>query len=130
MNSKMKKLLFILTIVMCSQLATVAQDSRNLDNLPPAEERAEMQTEMMKEKLELTDDQVPLVKAINLKAAQALDEVAKKTDRMQKFKAFRSAQQEKDEALKDVLTKDQYKLYQDSKEEMKKKLKEHRKSKN
>ena len=126
----MKKLLFILTIVMCSQLTTVAQDSRNLDNLPPAEERAEMQTEMMKEKLELTDDQVPLVKAINLKAAQALDEVAKKTDRMQKFKAFRSAQQEKDEALKDVLTKDQYKLYQDSKEEMKKKLKEHRKSKN
>ena len=126
----MKKLLFILTIVMCSQLTTIAQDSRNLDNLPPAEERAEMQTEMMKEKLELTDEQVPLVKAINLKAAQALDEVAKKTDRMQKFKAFRSAQQEKDEALKDVLTKDQYKLYQDSKEEMKKKLKEHRKSKN
>ncbi|MCG8580161.1 MAG: hypothetical protein MI866_09605 [Bacteroidales bacterium] len=126
----MKKLLFTLAIIISSQLVSQAQSSMNMDNLPPAEERADMQTEMMKEKLHLTDEQVPQVKAINLKAAEAMDEVALLNDRMQKFKAFRSSQQEKDEALKKVLTKDQYKLYQASKEEMKKKLKEHRQSKN
>ena len=126
----MKKLLLVLSIIISCQLAVYAQSSMNMDNLPPAEERAEMQTEMMKEKLNLTDEQVPQVKSINLKAAQDIDEVGKLTDRMKKFKAFRTAQQEKDEALKKVLTKDQYKLYQDIKEEMKKELKEKRKTNN
>jgi len=97
--------------------------------MPPAEDRAQMQTEFMTDKLELTDEQVPRVLSINLAAAKKMDQVMKMTDRMSKFKEFRSTMMDKDEALKEVLNKDQYKKYQKSKDEMKKMIKERRKEK-
>ncbi|TKG96583.1 hypothetical protein EYV94_04860 [Puteibacter caeruleilacunae] len=114
----MKKLIILLAIVVISVVKVSAQNQKDL---PPAKERAEMQTEIMKEKLSLTEEQIPKVMTINLDAAKRIDEVKKMTNRMSMFKEFRSTMQAKDEGLKAILTKDQYKLYQKSKEEMKKK---------
>ena len=120
----MRKYIVLLVIVLTGIITVKAQTK---EDLPPAEERAEMQTEFMTEKLELNEEQVPVVLNINLNAAKKMDEVMKLTDRMKKFKAFRSAMMEKDEALKEILSKDQFKLYKKSKEEMKKMIKEKRK---
>lgn len=119
----MRKYIILLAVVLSGILSVNAQSKEDLGS---AEERAQMQTEFMAEKLELTDEQVPQVLTINLNAAKKMDEVMKLTNRMQKFKAFRSLMMEKDEALKAVFTKDQFKLYKESKEEMKKKIKEKR----
>lgn len=120
----MRKYIILLAVVLTGIVAVNAQ---NREDLPPAEERAQMQTEFMTEKLTLSEEQVPQVLTINLTAAKKMDEVMSLTDKMKKFKAFRSAMMEKDEALKDVLSKDQFKLYKKSKEEMKKMIKEKRK---
>ena len=120
----MRKYIILLAVVLTGVVAVNAQ---NKEDLPPAEDRAQMQTEFMTEKLELSEDQVPQVLTINLTAAKKIDEVMQLTNKMKKFKAFRSAMMEKDEALKDILTKDQFKLYKESKEEMKKAIKQKRK---
>jgi predicted acylesterase/phospholipase RssA len=120
----MRKYIILLAVVLTGVVAVNAQ---NKEELPPAEDRAQMQTEFMTEKLELSEEQVPQVLTINLAAAKKMDEVMSLTDKMKKFKAFRSAMMEKDEALKEVLSKDQFKLYKKSKDEMKKKIKEKRK---
>ena len=104
-------------------------NSQTKEDLPAAEERAQMQTEFMKEKLSLNESQVAQVSAINLTAAKRMDKVISMTDRMKKFKEFRSAMIEKDEALKKVLNKEQYKQYEKNKDELKKMLKEKRKEK-
>jgi hypothetical protein len=120
----MRKYIVLLAVILTGVLSVNAQTK---EDLPPADERAQMQTEFMTEKLELTEEQVPQVLDVNLKAAKKMDEVMSLTNKMQKFKGFRSAMMEKDEELKKILTKDQFKLYKDSKEEMKKMIKEKRK---
>lgn len=122
----MKKL--ILTLVVFMTVLTVkSQNSMNLENLPPAEDRAAFSTEMMKDKLNLTEEQVPKVEAINLKAALEMDKLKKLNDKVSKFKAFRKIQQDKDDSLKAILSKEQFKAYKKMKDEMKKKLKEMKK---
>ena len=122
----MKNLLAITTIILAFTFTVNAQDHKEL---PPAIDRAEMQTEMMKEKLELTNDQVDKVKKVNTVAAHRVDKALLITDKMTKFKTFRSIQMDKDKALKKILTKVQYKKYEKIKGELKKAIKAKRKEK-
>ena len=122
----MKKYIVLLAVILTGVLAA---NSQTKEDLPPAEDRAQMQTEFMTDKLALSEAQISQVLAINLKAAKRMDKVISMTDRMQKFKEFRSTMIEKDEALKEVLDKEQYKKYEKSKDELKKMLKEKRKEK-
>lgn len=115
----MKILVMIAAVIMSTLISANAQEQREL---PPAEKRAEMQTEMMQELLELTKEQNLQVNEITLQAAKGIDNVMQLNDRMEKLKALRKVMGEKDEALKEVLTKVQYKLYVKSKDEMKKKI--------
>lgn len=121
----MKKLVFIIAFVLTSVLTIQAQ--KTAQDLGTAKERAEKQTKLMKEKLELTKEQEGKVYQINLETAEKLDEVMKLANRMEKVNAFRVAQLEKNEALEEVLTKEQYQKYEDLQDEMKKKVKENRK---
>lgn len=120
----MKKLVMILVVVV-SVLSHV--NAQQQTELPPAKDRAEMQTEMMVEKLNLTEEQTEKVLEVNLTAAQEVDNALKQTDRMAKFKSLRNVAAEKDKALKAILSKDQFKLYEQSKKEMQKALKDRRK---
>ena len=122
----MKKYIILLAVILTGVSAV---NSQTKEDLPPAEERAQMQTEFMTDKLALNEAQISQVLSINLKTAKRMDKVISMTDRMQKFKEFRSTMIEKDEALKKVLDKEQYKKYEKSKDEMKKMLKEKRKEK-
>ncbi len=120
----MKKVMLILMMTV-GVLSANAQ-SHNAVDLPPAKERAERQTEFMKEKLELTKDQIPAVQNINYEAAVEMDKVMQLTNRRTKFNAYRNAQLSKDEKLKKVLSKKQFKAYKKSKDEIKKKIKKER----
>lgn len=123
----MKKYFIVLVVILTGILSV---DAQTKEDLPSAEDRAQIQTDFMKEKLNLSEDQIPKVLKINLNAAKRMDVVMKMTDRMKKFKEFRSVMMEKDKALKKVLKKEQFKKYQKSKEEMKKVIKKKRKEKN
>jgi predicted acylesterase/phospholipase RssA len=115
----MKKLIAI-TLILIS-ISIFSQDKKR--ELPPAEERAQIQTEMMKEKLGLNEDQVKSVHEINLESAKEMDEVIKLESRIAKFKKYRAVQLKKDKKLKKVLSEEQFEKYEEFKEEMKKKLK-------
>jgi hypothetical protein len=88
------------------------------------EQRAQLQTGMMKTKLKLDSTQAKKVQAINLKYAQQLDPIIKSDSRS--FKTLmraRSIQKDKDAELRTTLNEAQYKQYDDMKDEMKEKVK-------
>lgn len=120
----MKTLVLIIGITMSILSGVNAQEKQEL---PPAKDRADMQTEMMVEKLNLTEDQKGKVMEVNLNTALKMDDVFKQTDKMAKFKGLRTVSAEKDKALKGILSKEQFKIYQDMKSEMQKMIKQKRK---
>lgn len=124
----MKKMIVsvLLTYSMLSGFAASAQDRlEKLMNDTTPEERAEMQTDNMKETLSLTSDQVDEVREINLtyarKIQNAYDASGSKVQRLRKIRTLAG---EKDGELKKVLTSSQYTTYREKKEEMKKQLRE------
>jgi len=83
------------------------------------EERANRQTEMMKDKLSLTAAQEPKVSAINLKYAKKMEDVRAIADTAARRKTALKLNDQKNGELKVVLTADQYKSYLKQVEEMK-----------
>ena len=87
------------------------------------EERAKLQTMIMKEKLALAPDQLPKVEAINLQAATKMDPVLKGTEGpLMKVRTAKEVETEKNAAMQGVLTPPQYQGYLAGQEEMKQKL--------
>jgi hypothetical protein len=84
------------------------------------EQRAAIQTEFMKSHLQLTPDQLQKIEALNLKYAQQMEPILKGSDG---FMAKRSKAQGvmtlKDKELSSVLTADQFKAYDDLKDDLK-----------
>lgn len=117
-------LLFLMT------LTTFVQAQEKLDKLfaeTTAEERAQVQTEMMQEKLSLTGDQKIPVYDINLKYAHMLEDVYKAGGgKLKRLRNMKAVSKEKDGRLKTVLTENQYALYEAYKDEMIEKIKERR----
>ncbi|MVT11873.1 hypothetical protein [Chitinophaga tropicalis] len=115
-------LLFILS----GQLVIAQHGSAMQDKTP--QERAKLQTEMMKSKLNLDSVQLNQVEAINLKYALKNEPVIKSGDsKFSKFKQIKSSQKEKEAELKKIFTTEQFKQYQAFQDEMKAQLKEKRK---
>ena len=103
----------------------LAQDKADMIKKSTPEQRAKMQTSMMKAKLQLDTIQVVKVQAINLAAAQKMDPVIKGDGgNFAKFRQAKEIEGAKDKELKKVLTDAQYKQYEAAKEEMKEKMKE------
>lgn len=93
-----------------------------LKNSTP-KQRAELQTMMMKNKLNLTQKQLPRVAAINLEAAQNMQPVFSGNEGpLVKMRTMRAVNQSKDAALQKVLTPEQFTQYQAMKEEMRSKM--------
>ncbi len=85
---------------------------------PPAQERAQRLTDKLKEKLGLSDEQVPKVAEINLRAAKSMDATAGAPGgRRGRLREVRSVQQQRDKDLKEVLTAEQWKQYEAIREE-------------
>ena len=90
-----------------------------------AAERSAKLTEWMRINLNLTDEQLPAVRDINLKYAKKMD--ALKTNSLpksEKMKQITDNDKAKDKELNDVLTNSQFQTYLSKKQEIKKKFKE------
>ncbi len=106
--------------------ALTAQDIANYKNRTP-QERAQLQTEWMTGKLNLTPTQASQVQSINLIYIQKNDLVLKSdAGKLSKFRQLKTIQKDKDAELKKELSADQYNKYQHLKEEMKAEMKKRR----
>ena len=89
-------------------------------NTSTPQQRAEFQTQYMKDKLALPDAVIPKVQALNLKYAEKMDPILKSSDNLlvkrQKGMAVMSA---KDAELKAILTPDQFSAYDQAKDDLK-----------
>jgi len=89
------------------------------------EERAQFQTDYMKENLSLTGDQEKKVHDVNVKYAEKMQEAYEApNNEQQKLNAMKRINAEKEAELKLILSADQYATYEKNKEAMKKKVKE------
>ena len=115
----MQKILFTAFIFLSICLQSSAQ------KLGDATERSTKLTEWMRINLSLTDEQLPVVRDINLKYAKRMDELkVNSLPKSEKMKQIEDNDKEKDKELKDVLTGSQFQTYLSKKQEIKKKLKE------
>ena len=85
------------------------------------EERAHMQTEWMKENLQLNDSQLVKIEALNLEYALKMEKIKGINGNLSKLKAARKTSEDKDEKLKQVLDKEQFEFYLDKRKELRKK---------
>ncbi len=107
-------LLFSVAAAAQSQIEAIAKTS-------PAQ-RAKVQTGLMKEKLALTAEQLPKVDAINLATAQKMQPVLESTaGPMIRMRQAKSNENERDTALQQVLTPQQYQQWLAAKDEIKQK---------
>ena len=87
------------------------------------QERAKMQTEFMKNRLDLTPEQLQRVGALNLKYAQRMDPVIKGSEGpLMKMRQMREINEAKVGEPKGILSPPQFEKYLASKEEMREKL--------
>lgn len=90
-----------------------------LESTTPAE-RAQVQTELMQEKLELDDNQSANLNEINLKYAKKMEGVIKgDKSKWTKFRTAKRFEKEKDAELEELFSKDQFKAYLKYKEQLK-----------
>lgn len=115
-----------LLVAAMSLLIVVAAGAQNeMEKLKSStpEERARLQTEMMKVKLGLTTDQTPKVAAINQKYAQRMEPIIKSQEGpLMRLRQMREVSQAKEAELKGVLSPEQFQKYLAEKQEMREKF--------
>jgi hypothetical protein len=132
LNSISRKFAIAFVAINCLLLTTPLKLNAQ-SNTPrrSAEERAKAQTEKMKETLTLNDTLYQAVYDINLKYAKKMNEAAKKREiKRSELEKGKSMQEDKEKELKSILTDEQYKKYQDTKDQRKPEAKETRKRQN
>ena len=117
----MKQIILISTFLIFFGGKMFAQDVET--KLSP-EERARFQTEWMKQNLSLSEDQLTQIEPLNLKYAQKMEEVKAISGKIGKLKKAKAIMDEKDGQLKKILTKDQFNVYLEKREEIRDKMKE------
>lgn len=98
---------------------TVPADSlKKLKGASP-EQRAKVQTDLMRDKLQLTASQVQQVSALNLEYARKMEPIIRSDDsRFSKYRKAKPLLEEKENRLKSILTDEQYKKYEDIKKQL------------
>jgi hypothetical protein len=121
---KVFSLVFSLLGFMLMSRAQSTDTSIDLKNSSP-EQRAQWQSNAMKNKLGLNDTQYQQVSAINLEYAKKGEEIKNSGDgKFSKYRKFKSMMSDKDAKLKKVLSPDQFTTYEEMKKEMMDKAKE------
>ncbi len=105
--------------------AAHAQPNRLADM--PAQERAQLQTQRMKESLKLDSAQVVKVDSINLSYARKMDPVLSGSgNRLSKLRAFQEINAAREKELQQVLSPAQFRQYKQQQQEMKQQLRKRR----
>jgi hypothetical protein len=116
-------ILFIALIIIVGHTYAQGESGALMKDTTP-EQRAQFQTEYMKENLALSADQESRVHEVNLKYARKMQDAYNSPGKkMQKLKQMKALGEEKDKELKGVLDADQYATYEKNKEAMKEKIK-------
>ncbi|MCU0443659.1 MAG: hypothetical protein MUE85_01990 [Microscillaceae bacterium] len=116
----MKNMISLLVCALLFQL-TWAQSPRGNANFQnrSAEEIADLQTQTLKDSLSLTEEQLPKIKAVNLKYAQKMKGIWESdAEQMTKFQDMQVLQTNREYELKKLLTKDQAKIFVKMQERM------------
>jgi len=119
---KLKKIIFTCFFAIAALLLFNTASAQKMGD---AAERSAKLTEWMRINLNLTDEQLPAVRDINLNYAKKMD--ALKTNSLpksEKMKQITDNDKAKDKELKDILTDSQFQTYLSKKEQIKKKFKE------
>ena len=110
-------------LVVCSTLAT-AQDATNAPDKKGGTRgmSADQMMERYTEQLSLTDEQKPKVKALLEDQGKKRREIFRDSalDQQQKKEKFQGTMEAQNKKMKEILTADQYKKYQEMNERMKK----------
>jgi hypothetical protein len=115
--------LVIIVVAFFSASCGRAQSWGSMKNATP-EQRAEFQTKMMTNKLDLSPEQVKKVSAINLKYAQKFQPIIKGTgDKQTRLQQAMALQAQKDKELQLVFDKKQFADYQEFEEQLKSRMK-------
>lgn len=117
--------LALVTLLLFGSVAASAQGQ--LDQLAKTtpEQRAKVQTLVMKEKLSLGDSQLPAVEKINLDTATAMQPVLESTDGpLIKMRKARAVEEQRDAALQQTLQPAQYQQWLAEKEAIRQKAEE------
>lgn len=109
----MKKILYLTCfILLIFQSYQAKAQGRNMQNLNP-EEMAKRQTQMLKDSLNLSEEQITKVDAIHLKYAEKMKKVAdSEGEQMEKFQEFQVLRTNQDFEIKKILDKEQAKKFQ------------------
>lgn len=117
MKKKRCTILFTLMLAVLAPNAALAQLDQFRNSTP--EERADIQTNWMKETLELNESTTTAVADINLKYAVELQkELANGKSKMGAMRTLRKASAEKDKELESILSPDEYSRYEDNKSKL------------
>ena len=121
----MKSILIALFSIVFSFQCLAQQKLDKLFSETTPEQRAQLLTQKMKEKLALTEEQTPSIYDVNLKYAKKVESAYRSNGtKMQRLKNMKAVSNEKDGELKKLFTDDQYKNYLKYKEELKDAIKE------
>lgn len=121
---RFRTLAALLAAALLAATPAFAQDLQKLAGSTP-EQRAGIQTEIMKSKLGLSGDALQRVAAINLKYAQQMQPVLDGSEgTFRKMEAMRGIQEAKEAELRGVLTDAQVQQLQAAREEIRQKLEE------
>ncbi len=115
----------LFTVILLGYFLIIGLPLHAQESKSTSEEWAKTLTDKMKEKLSLDSQQYPKVYDINLKYIKKNMELQNSSARrMEKFKTLKANMEAKDKELKNILTADQYKVYETMKEQLKEELKE------
>ncbi len=115
---------FILAVLLFAGNASAQQNRLNDTS---AEERAQLQTQRMKETLKLDSLQLAQVTSINLSYARKMDPViAGSGSRLSKLKAYQQINASKEKELQRVLNPDQFKQFKQQQQQIREQLKKPR----
>jgi len=105
-------------MLLLSLSTTAAAQLAALKSTTPRQ-RATVQTDLMRERLGLTGNTLQQVSAINLEYATKVQPILEGADRpLEQLREIKQINEQKEAALKQVLSADQFQQYQAAKEEM------------
>lgn len=109
--------IFALIFIIQLSATTLSSAQRGPRNMDP-EKMAERQTEHLQESLNLTDEQMEKVLALNLKYANKFSEERSQadSDRNARREAMETIQSEREEEMKAILTDEQFQKFTELKE--------------
>jgi hypothetical protein len=122
----MKKIINI-TALLALLILVASQTSAQSKMTDEQKKEAKAKYQAYKEKLNLTEEQSKKVDAINSDWIEGLADLkSSSAGKMAQYKKYKALKSDRDQKMKGVLTKDQYKIYQQQQQEIKDDFQERR----